>query len=135
MQSSTITFRTNEGEPVEADVKGPMLVARGQRVRFIVRHKILAFRPEHIVIDEASNDWKVYDVSIHGRSQFTRSGDDETDAIPGDMFSAAQDAAGGLGTRSFETLQTAMNFWIDVAYVGPRSDAPFMCTIRGAAAR
>lgn len=131
MQNSRVQLVTNEGVIIEADVTGPILVARGQRARFLVKHKCVAFRPVSVIIDEAPDDWRVYDFNIHGRSQFTRMGDDEKDAIPGDMFRAENADRRFFG---FETVQTAMNLWIDVAYTGPRPDAPFVCTIHGIAA-
>jgi hypothetical protein len=130
MQHSKVTFLTNEGVPVEASVQGPLLVARGERARFLVRLKCLAFRPQSMVIDEAPDEWKVYDFNIHGHSQFTRTGDDEKDAIPGDMFRAGN----GGPPLGLQTVQTAMNLWIDVMYTGPRPDAPFVCSVRGLAA-
>ena len=131
MQNSQVTFLTNEGSPIEADVQGPLLVARGQRARFLIRLKCIAFRPESVVINEEPDHWKVYDFNIHGRSQFNRMGNYEEDAVPGDMFRAE------FADRKifhFETVQTAMNLWIDVVYMGPRPDAPFVCTVRGTAA-
>lgn len=132
MQHSKVQLLTNEGDVVDTDVQGPLMVARGQRVRFLMRPKCVAYRPEHITIDDEPQDWKVYDVNIHGRSQFHRTGDDERDAIPGDAFNAMSNPISGR--LHLETVQTAMNFWIDVAYMGSRPDAPFICTIRGTAA-
>jgi hypothetical protein len=148
MQYSRVQFLTNEGSPVEADVQGPLLVARGQRARFLVRLKCAAYRVESIVIDEDPSSWKIYDFNIHGRSQFQRFGDDEKDAVPGYVFAGGatnvsdelvrcrkHPVGGGLtAPLFFQTVQTAMNLWIDVGYAGLATDAPFVCTIRGTAA-
>jgi len=130
MQNSTIRFLTNEDERVEAEITGPHLVAKGQRARFLIRPKCVAYKPQSLVIDESPGDWMIYDFNIHGRSQFMRTGDDDVDAIPGDVLSSSVD-----NRFSFDTVQTAMNLWVDVKYIGPRPDAAFLCTIRGLVAR
>lgn len=124
-----IQFYDRVGSEIECEVVGPELVTRGQRARFICRQKCLAFRPEELTIVEAASDWQVYDINICGRSQMTRTGIDEADMIPGEIFAPGVD-----GIVSFETIQTAMPFWIDVAYVGMADAAPFRLAVRGTAA-
>ena len=86
-------------------------VPSGQLVTVVVRPSGHAFRPDRIIIETNPGDWVINDVRIGDRSQFSQPG-----TIPGEVFaSAATDSF-----VSFETVQTAMDFAMDVIYVGAR---------------
>jgi hypothetical protein len=115
------------GSPPEGD--GLRLVA-GKIYRIMIRCQRVAFRPERLVIGKGDSphgaaDWLVHNMIVGGRSQLMQSG-----ALPGDMF--AIDAADSFVT--FETLQTGMDFCIDVSYQGTTAAEPFYGSIMGTAA-
>lgn len=96
----------------------------------VVRPKCVAFRVERLEI-ERGQDWLVEDVLVHGKSQFRRPG-----SIPGDVFALPPATLGAFVSVPFDTIQTAMDFTMVVAYVGHESPVPaFACKAHGVAAR
>ncbi len=132
--SSLVRMIDQHGQPVALDVRqdgrAPGLVPPGRRVRFRVRTDTLAYRIHRLVLPECPQDWHVYDVYVGSRSQFSGVNPadiPENDGVPGEMFSAqvSDDFV------RFETVQTAMDLTIDVAYRGPvTGGAPFACHLQ-----
>lgn len=90
------------------------------------RPQNVAFRPERIVIGGTPGDWIVNDIKVGNQSQLSQSGD-----LPGEMFSATMVD----GFISFGTVQTAMDFVIQVTFIGDsEGGAPFFCGVLGTAA-
>ena len=105
-------------------------LVQGKLYRIVGRPQRVAFRPERVNIGKGTTpngaaDWVVHDIAVGHRSQFAQSG-----PIPGDMFgSQAIDSF-----VSFDTIQTAMDFSMDVSYQGPNPSEPFTCAVLGTAA-
>ncbi len=90
------------------------------------RPQNVAFRPERIVIGGSPGDWIVNDIKVGNQSQLSQSGD-----LPGEMFSSTMVD----GFISFGTVQTAMDFVIQVTFIGDsEGGAPFFCGVLGTAA-
>jgi hypothetical protein len=120
------------GKVTENDPSGDGIhLVKGKLYRIVGRPQTVAMRPERIIIGKGStpggaSDWSVHDIKVGNRSQLSQSG-----VIPGDVFSEdAKDSFVG-----FETLQTAMDFSMDVSYRGPLDAEPFMCSVIGTEAR
>lgn len=76
------------------------------------RPQNVAYRPERIVIGGTASNWTISDIKVGNRSQLSQAGD-----LPGEMFSNV-----AIDTFvSMETVQTAMDFVIQVTFVGTNS--------------
>ena len=96
-------------------------LVKGRLYRLIARPQTNAFRPERIVIGSGTtpggaDDWDVHDITVGHRSQFVQSG-----VVPGGLFKP--DAVDTF--IHFDTVQTCMDFGIEVSYRGPNESAPF----------
>lgn len=117
---------TGKGDDGDTSGDGINLV-KGKLYRITGRPQALAFRADRITIGKGSTpggaaDWNVHDITVGGRSQLAQRG-----VVPGDVFSSdAKDMF-----VHFETCQTAMDFSMDVAYVGPQTTEPFHCVVVG----
>lgn len=111
---------------VRQDGRPPGLVRPGRRARFKIRAEALMYRVERVVLGDCE-DWHIHDVCVGGRSQLTNKGNSpEEDGFPGAALSP--DAVDCF--LSFETTQTAMDFVLDVSYVGPAPDgAALACSL------
>lgn len=90
------------------------------------RPQNIAYRPERIIIGGNPGNWNLTDIKVGNRSQFSQAG-----TINGITF-----ANNSIDTFvSFETVQTAMDFVIQVTYVGTVSGGEqFLATVFGTAA-
>jgi hypothetical protein len=89
---------------------GETRIRPGQRAEIVSRPQQAALNVERILIPDAiATDFLIHDIRIGGQAQFAQEG-----ALPGDMF-----ATTAVETFvSFETIQIAMDFVIEVEYVG-----------------
>jgi hypothetical protein len=117
-----------DGKIITEDPAGDgICLKKGKLYRIVGRPQRVAMRPERICIGKGTtpggaSDWNVHDIKIGNRSQLSQAG-----VIPGDVFSeSAVDSFVG-----FETIQTAMDFSMDISYCGPLDAEPFMCTVIG----
>ncbi len=73
------------------------------------RPQSMAYRPEKIIVGGTTASWLIDDVKVGNRSQFAQAG-----SIPAEAF-----ASNALGNEvTFETVQTAMDFVMQVTYLG-----------------
>lgn len=73
------------------------------------RPQSMAYRPEKIIVGGTPTDWLIDDIKVGNRSQFSQAG-----SIPAEAF-----ASNALGNEvAFETVQTAMDFVVQVTYLG-----------------
>ena len=76
------------------------------------RPQNVAYRPERIVIGGTPANWTISDIKVGNRSQLSQAGD-----LPGELF-----ANNTVDTYvSMETVQTAMDFVIQVTFIGTNS--------------
>lgn len=90
------------------------------------RPQNVAYRPERIIIGGTPADWLVNDIKVGNRSQLSQAGE-----LPGEAF-----ANTAIDTYvSMETVQTAMDFVVQVTYIGTNSaGAQFKAAVFGTAA-
>ncbi len=73
------------------------------------RPQSMAYRPEKIIVGGTTTSWLIDDIKVGNRSQFSQAG-----SIPAEAF-----ASNALGNEvAFETVQTAMDFVMQVTYLG-----------------
>lgn len=84
-----------------------------------------AYRPEKIIVGGTPTDWLIDDIKVGNRSQFSQAG-----SMPAEAF-----ASNALGNEVlFETVQTAMDFVIQVTFLGASSvGAQFRSVVFGTA--
>lgn len=76
------------------------------------RPQSVAYRPEKMIVGGTPADWLIDDIKVGNRSQFAQAG-----SIPAEAF-----ASNALGNEvAFETVQTAMDFVVQVTYLGTSS--------------
>jgi hypothetical protein len=90
------------------------------------RPQNVAYRPERVVIGGTPGNWIVNDIKVGNRSQLSQAGE-----LPGEAF-----ANTAVDTFiSFETVQTAMDFVVQVTYAGAVSGGEtFRAAVFGTAA-
>lgn len=76
------------------------------------RPQNVAYRPERIIIGGTPANWLIDDIKVGNRSQFAQAG-----SMPAEAFAATSFDA----HVSMETVQTAMDFVIQVTFVGTAS--------------
>lgn len=104
----------------------PMKVAPGKTFDVIVRPNFQAYRPEDFAIHSNRSHWLVHDIRIGNRQQFAG----KRAPTPGTEFGPG----GVLEHMKLDTIQTAMDFVLEVEYVGPNPEGEvFECTVIGTA--
>jgi hypothetical protein len=90
------------------------------------RPQNVAYRPERIIIGGTPADWTINDIKVGNRSQLSQAGE-----LPGEAF-----ANTAIDTFvSMETVQTAMDFVMQVTFIGTASaGAQFKAAVFGTAA-
>lgn len=90
------------------------------------RPQNVAYRPERIVLGGTPANWTINDIKVGNRSQLSQAGE-----LPGEAF-----AATAIDTFvSMETVQTAMDFVIQVTFIGTASAGEqFKAAVFGTAA-
>ena len=90
------------------------------------RPQNVAYRPERIVLGGTPANWLINDIKVGNRSQLSQAGE-----LPGEAF-----ANTAIDTFvSFETVQTAMDFVIQVTFIGTNSAGEqFKAAVFGTAA-
>jgi hypothetical protein len=78
--SGPIRFRGLDDALIPVTCDGPSRVLPNKSAWFIARSE-RAFRPKGLEIDHHSQDWRIVDVHVDGKSQFPQAGE-----IPGDAF-------------------------------------------------
>lgn len=76
------------------------------------RPQNVAYRPERIIVGGTPGNWLIDDIKVGNRSQFAQAG-----SMPAEAFAATSFDA----YVSMETVQTAMDFVIQVTFVGTAS--------------
>lgn len=76
------------------------------------RPQNVAYRPERIIVGGTPSNWLLDDIKVGNRSQFAQAG-----SMPAEAFAATSFDA----YVSMETVQTAMDFVIQVTFVGTAS--------------
>ena len=122
----------DRGEPRFANrmllpMSSGVAILPGTTAQVTARPQGIAFRPERVIIGNVPADWVVNDIKVGNESQLAQSGD-----LPGEMFSAT--TVDGFVT--FRTVQSAMDFVMQVTYIGdnPKGEA-FLCGVIGAEVR
>lgn len=127
-QGETRTFELTDAHVAEIELVTDLKGGQPPRVQMVVRWRpdrtlFIAVSPRHFVLDDPRFD--VHDIRVGNRSQLAQPG-----ALPGELFSSS--AIGSF--VSFDTLQTAMDFDVVVAYpYDPANPAirPFRATLTG----
>lgn len=90
------------------------------------RPQNVAYRPERIILGGTPGNWTINDIKVGNRSQLAQAGE-----LPGEAF-----ANTAVDTYvSFETVQTAMDFVIQVTFIGTNSAGEqFKAAVFGTAA-
>jgi hypothetical protein len=90
------------------------------------RPQNVAYRPERIVLGGTPANWLINDIKVGNRSQLSQAGE-----LPGEAF-----ANTAIDTFvSFETVQTAMDFVVQVTFIGTNSAGEqFKAAVFGTAA-
>lgn len=90
------------------------------------RPQNVAYRPERIIVGGTPTNWLIDDIKVGNRSQFAQAG-----SMPAEAFAATSFDA----HVSMETVQTAMDFVIQVTFVGTASAGEqFRAVVFGTAA-
>ncbi len=90
------------------------------------RPQNVAYRPERIIVGGTPSNWTINDIKVGNRSQLSQAGE-----LPGEAF-----ANTAIDTFvSFETVQTAMDFVMQVTFIGTASlGEQFKAAVFGTAA-
>jgi len=90
------------------------------------RPQNVAYRPERIIVGGTPSNWTINDIKVGNRSQLSQAGE-----LPGEAF-----ANTAIDTFvSFETVQTAMDFVVQVTFIGTASAGEqFKAAVFGTAA-
>lgn len=90
------------------------------------RPQNVAYRPERIIVGGTPSNWLIDDIKVGNRSQFAQAG-----SMPAEAFAATSFDA----YVSMETVQTAMDFVIQVTFTGTASAGEqFRAVVLGTAA-
>jgi hypothetical protein len=106
----------------------PLRIKRGKVFSVIGRPQHLTYRVEEIEIDGNPARWRVHNIKVGNVSQGAES---FRHPIPGERFRKG----GIMSDLRFEPCQTAMDFVMEVEYVGPLDEGEvFEATLVGTAA-
>jgi len=120
--SGPIRFRGLDDALIPVTCDGPSRVLPDKSAWFIAR-STRAFHPSRLAIDRRSQDWRIVDVHVEGKSQFPQAG-----VIPGDAFHP--DTLDCFAT--FDVVSTGGSFAIKAHYVGPNPrGGRFGAVVRG----
>jgi hypothetical protein len=121
--SGPIRFRGLDGALIPVTCDGPSRVLPDKSAWFVVRSE-RAFRPSRLEIDRrSSQDWRIVDVHVDGKSQFPQTG-----VIPGDAFHP--DTLDCFAT--FSVVPAGGSFAVKAHYVGSNSrGGRFGAIVRG----
>jgi hypothetical protein len=107
----------------------PLRIKPGGVTPVTVRPQWYAYRVEEIEIDGDPSRWRVHDVKVGNMSQFVSR--TSPHPVPGERFRKG----GIMSELRLATCQTAMDFTLDVEYVGPLAEGEvFEATLVGVAA-
>lgn len=108
----------------------PLRIKPGVVTPVTLRPQWRAYRVEEIEIDGDPSRWRVHDIKIGNVSQFTQF-TNKSHPVPGERFRKG----GIMSELRLNTCQTAMDFTLDVEYVGPLAEGEvFEATLVGVAA-
>jgi hypothetical protein len=118
----------DRGEPRFANrmllpMSSGVAILPGTTAQVTARPQGIAFQPQRVIIGNNPQDWVVNDIKVGNESQLAQSGD-----LPGEMFSSTTVD----GFVSFRTVQSAMDFVMQVTYIGNiQEGSAFICGVLG----